>query len=135
MGKQHLVIHEDEIEEKQLPGRLFRWLVRPDTVGTEFCAVSMIRVVPGAAVTPAHSHDKCEEIIYIISGRGEVLIDDKVYPLKAGSIAVFPQKVIHMLRNSGEIEMKVICFFAPPTDTSEYIFHELVRFPESTTPP
>ncbi|GHV64778.1 hypothetical protein AGMMS49587_17840 [Spirochaetia bacterium] len=130
MAKQKLVIHEDEVEEKQLPGRKLRWLVRPDTTGTEFCAANMVRLDPGTTVSPAHSHEANEEVIYIISGSGDVLIDGEVYPLRTGSIAVFPKKSIHRLRNSGTEEMKVICFFAPPTDVPEYTLHEGVEFPE-----
>ena len=129
MAKTKLVIHEDDVEENQLSGRKLRWLVRPDTTGAEFCAVNMVRLDPGTTVTPAHSHENSEEIIYIISGLGEVLIDKRVYPLRAGSIAFFPSKSIHRLRNSGKEEMKAICFFSPPTDVSEYKFHEGVEFP------
>ena len=127
--EQKLSIHEDDVEETQLPGRKLRWLVRPDTTGSEFCAVNMVRLNPNTTVTPAHSHEASEEIIYIISGSGEVLIDGKVYPIRTGSVVLFPKKSIHRLRNSGKEEMKVICFFAPPTDISEYIFHEGVEFP------
>lgn len=123
------VFHEDEAEEKDLPGRRLRWLVRPDTTGTEHCAVNMVRLAKGAIVTPAHSHQKSEEVIYVIRGEGEVLLDGKVYPLREGSVAVFPKQSIHMLRNTGTSEMKVICFFAPPTDTTEYTFHESIKFP------
>jgi uncharacterized cupin superfamily protein len=130
MEKRKLVIHESEAPEKDLPGRRLRWLVRPDTTGTEFCAVNMVRLAPGATVSPAHSHNANEEVIYIVSGSGQILIDGTVYELRAGSIAVLPKQKIHMLRNTDKEEMKVVCFFAPPTDTSEYVFHDSVQFPE-----
>jgi quercetin dioxygenase-like cupin family protein len=129
MKKRILVLHENDAEEKQMPGRRIRWLVRPDTTGTESCAVNMVYLAPGATVIPAHSHDNNDEVIYIVSGEGSILIDGNVYALHTGSVAVLPKKSVHMMRNSGREEMKAVCFFAPPTDTTEYVFHENVTFP------
>lgn len=70
--------------------------------------------------------DPVKRVLEITGGKG---VDGKVYPLQKGSIAVFPQRSIHMLRNTGPSELKVICFFAPPTDTTEYTFHESIKFP------
>jgi hypothetical protein len=35
-----------------------------------------------------------------------------------------------MLQNSGEEDMKVICFFAPPADFSSYKFYDDIEFPD-----
>jgi hypothetical protein len=35
-----------------------------------------------------------------------------------------------MLQNTGETEMKVACFFAPPSDLSTYRFFEEIDFPK-----
>jgi hypothetical protein len=43
---------------------------------------------------------------------------------------LFPQGAVHMLHNTGPVEMKVVCFFAPPTNLSNYKLHEGVDFPE-----
>lgn len=129
MNKPSPVFHEDERPEKEMPGRRLRWLVKPELTGNANCAVNMVRLAPGATVSPAHSHDDEEEVIYIVDGEGAVLIDGKVYPLRAGSMAVFAPRSVHMLRNSGSREMKVVCFFSPATDTSKYRFHEGVSFP------
>ena len=42
----------------------------------------------------------------------------------------FPQGAVHMLHNTGSQEMKVVCFFAPPTNLSNYKLYEDVDFPE-----
>lgn len=131
MNPDKLVFHESDCPEKDLPGRMLRWLIKPDITGNEHCAINMVRLAPGSTVTPAHSHPTEEEVIYIISGEGSVLIDGRVYPLRRGSMAIFPPRSVHMLRNSPKEEMKVICFFAPATDTSKYRFHEDIRFPDS----
>jgi len=35
-----------------------------------------------------------------------------------------------MLRNSGDTDMKVACFFTPPATLNDYSFHEEIEFPE-----
>ena len=35
-----------------------------------------------------------------------------------------------MLHNTGNDEMKVVCFFAPPTGLENYQMHEDVDFPD-----
>jgi quercetin dioxygenase-like cupin family protein len=129
-------IHETEADELDLPGRHLRWLVtgRQDAAGrripAEHCSACVIRVAPGEKVRPAHSHPNGEEIIYIVRGSGRVLLAGEVSPVREGSTVLFPQGAVHMLHNTGSEEMKVMCFFAPPTNLANYRMHEDVDFPE-----
>jgi len=124
------VLHESEVEELDLPGRRFRWLVAADRIKAEHCSACVIRVAPGDKVWPAHSHPHGEEVIYILSGSGRVLVEGEVAPVRAGSTVLFPQGAVHMLHNTGAEEMKVVCFFAPATSLDNYKMHEGVDFPD-----
>lgn len=124
------VVHESEVAERELPGRAMRWLADERTLGAEGLSVCVIRVPPGSTVNPAHAHTDGEEFIYLLSGNGEVLVDGKVGEVTTGSGVLFPRHAVHMLRNSGDEEMKVICFFAPPGHPDTYEYHDNVRFPE-----
>ena len=123
------VVHESEVEELARPGRFMKWLITAENSGAEHLSSVLIRVPPGETVRPAHSHPNGEEMIYIIEGSGKVLIDGKVDGVRQGSAVLFPRESVHMLQNDGEREMKVICFFAPPSDLSTYRFYEDVEFP------
>ena len=79
---------------------------------------------------PAHSHPHSEELIYILSGSGKVMIEGEVGEVRAGTAVLFEEGKVHMLRNSGSEEMKVACFFAPATSLDNYRTFEDVRFPE-----
>jgi quercetin dioxygenase-like cupin family protein len=81
-------------------------------------------------VRPAHSHPNGEEVIYIIRGSGRVLVSGEIASVREGSVVVFPQGAVHMLHNTGTQEMKVVCFFAPPTTLDNYRMHECVDFPD-----
>jgi quercetin dioxygenase-like cupin family protein len=90
----------------------------------------VIRVAPGDKVRPAHAHPLGEEVIYVISGTGRVLVAGQVSNVSAGSVVLFPRGAIHMLHNTGTVEMKVVCFFAPATSLENYEMHEGVDFPD-----
>ena len=90
----------------------------------------VIRVPPGEKVRPAHSHRNGEEVIFIISGSGRVMVAGEVQPVAPGTTVLFPQGAVHMLHNTGREAMKVVCFFAPPTGLENYRMHEDVDFPD-----
>ena len=64
------IIHESDVPEVQHPGRSMRWLANEDSLQANNLSCCVIRVQPGEAVRPAHSHPKSEELIYIMSGHG-----------------------------------------------------------------
>ncbi|MEO8735260.1 MAG: cupin domain-containing protein [Edaphobacter sp.] len=123
------IVDENSIEALELPGRNLRWIITKENTNAEHCTMCMIEVAPGETVRPAHSHPNGEEVIYIIQGSGRVMIDGIVEPVHQGCAVLFPQGSIHMLQNSGDKEMKVACFFAPPSDLSTYKFFEDIQFP------
>lgn len=123
------LVHESDVKEVELPGRGLRWLVTAEGLGAKCSSACVIRLAPGEKARPAHSHPNGEEVIYIIRGSGRVLVDGSVAPVKEGTAVLFPQGSVHMLQNTGEDEMKVICFFAPPSNLSTYKMFEDVDFP------
>jgi quercetin dioxygenase-like cupin family protein len=125
-----LALHEDDADVLGLPGRELRWLVSPQTIAARHCSACVIRIAPGDKVRPAHSHPNGEEVIYIMSGSGRVLVAGDVQQVRAGMAVLFPQGAVHMLHNTGAEEMKVVCFFAPPTGLDNYRMHEDVDFPD-----
>src|SRR5689334_1710872 len=125
------ILHETDVAEVEHPGRFMRWLANADSLPAKNLSVCVIRVMPGETVRPAHSHPNSEELIYIITGSGKVMIENEVGEVKAGSAILFEQGKVHMLRNTGDTEMKVICFFAPMTNIDNYKIFEDIVFPEN----
>lgn len=124
------IIHEGDVEEVAHPGRYMRWLSNEDSLKAKNLSVCVIRVLPGESVRPAHSHPNSEELIYIIKGIGKVMIENQVGDVREGSAILFEQGKIHMLKNTGKEEMKVICFFAPATSLGNYKTFEDISFPD-----
>jgi uncharacterized cupin superfamily protein len=124
------VINEKDIETIALPGRDLKWLVTPEMNQSDQLAFNVVNIKSGNTVKPAHSHKNHEELVYILSGSGKAYIDGTVYAIEAGTAILFSAGSIHMLRNSGDVDMKVACFFTPSATLKDYTFHEEVDFPE-----
>jgi uncharacterized cupin superfamily protein len=124
------VINEKDIETIALPGRDLKWLVTPEMNQSDQLAFNVVNIKSGNTVKPAHSHKNHEEMVYILSGSGKAYIDGTVYAIEAGTAILFSAGSIHMLRNSGDVDMKVACFFTPSATLKDYTFHEEVEFPE-----
>ena len=67
-----------------------------------------------------HFHSQVDELVYIYKGRGEVYLNGKWVPCKAGEFHTAPRGVAHSIRTAGEEEIWLICFFTdvvpPPGD-------------------
>lgn len=125
-----LVIGEEEGIRNVLKGRIVNWLQTPETTGGQYNSVCVVEYEPGARAKPAHAHDNGEETIYVIEGQGKVKIGEEVYKLKAGSVALFPQSIPHMVWNTGEEILKLACFYGPRQSAIEYTYYDTFDFNE-----
>jgi len=130
------ILNEKFVEEKAVPGRYLRWIVtRNDNLTSDLCSCCIMRVEAGQTVKPAHVHPAGEELIYVIEGRGEVYVDGLIRELSEGTAVLFEKGSVHIVRNSGDTEMKVICFYAPATSFDEYEFHPEIEFDSGVRQP
>jgi len=60
-----------------------------------------------------HLHTSVDEIVYVYKGSGEMNINGKWVPVKAGDLHVCPRGVAHATR-AGDEELWVISIFSPP---------------------
>lgn len=123
------LVKEGEVEIQNVPGRKLRWLFHPDEKKADGFSMNVITIDPGETVRPAHCHPKEEEVIYVIEGHGRVFVEGELAELEPGCAVLFPPGAVHMVRNSGKEPMKIICFFTPPVDFSQYQYFEDVSFP------
>lgn len=61
-----------------------------------------------------HYHQTADEIVFVYKGKGEMYIDGKWVPVKAGDLHINPRGVIHATRVVGDDEMWVFSVFTPP---------------------
>jgi quercetin dioxygenase-like cupin family protein len=58
--------------------------------------------------------DTAEETQLILSGQGELLLDEGPKPVRTGDVFVLPEGTAHDLRNTGTDDLRVIAFFSKP---------------------
>jgi len=96
-----------------------------DKGGEIYVLLSPIRtqnesMIMGYAMTPVgenvkkHRHPESEECFFVISGEGEVILENDVcINFKQNDAVRIPKNVEHMIKNTGEKELKVVFAAAP----------------------
>lgn len=120
----NLCIHERDGEKKVFDGRQVYCLHTPEKTGGRYSSICTVSYDPGAKAKPAHAHDNGEETVYVLSGTGKVKVGDEVMGLEPGTLVLFPQGVPHMVWNTGDIPLHMVCFYAPNANAIQYTFYE-----------
>lgn len=97
--------HEDPLD----PGVLKRVIVKHSDVDPKSKLMMLnLAKVPIGKTHIAHSHETMEEIFYFLEGEGEVEINGEKSKVKTGDRIIVPSKHVHVIRNTGQSELKFI---------------------------
>lgn len=100
------------------PTLSFDWgLIKPLMVEADTAerTVSVIHVVvfPGLG-HERHNHPESDELLYVLSGEGEQMLDDRdPFVVRAGQTVVIPKGVWHSTVNTGWEPMAILAVYAP----------------------
>jgi oxalate decarboxylase/phosphoglucose isomerase-like protein (cupin superfamily) len=106
------------IDPGTLPTMSFDWgVIKPlvATDNTEDPDVSLMHVVllPGQG-HERHNHPDADEILYILSGEGEQMVDDaQTFPVRAGQAVWIPKEAFHSTINTGWEPLILLAIYAP----------------------
>ena len=106
------------IDPSALPTMSFDWgVIKPlvATDNTENPDVSLMHVVllPGQG-HERHNHPDADEILYILSGEGEQMVDDaQTFPVRAGQAVWIPKEAFHSTMNTGWDPLILLAIYAP----------------------
>ena len=126
MGK--YIINLNEVPVGKIPGRETRDLISGKTVGAKGISLRIADVLPGALCTPGHVHTECEEVIFILSGQGEIKIGKETFPMKIGDAILLPTGVPHLIRNTGKEVMRMACSFSSDDISRDLQNDETLKF-------
>ena len=118
MRKKSLVVHETEGIKLEEINREAIILINPETAGSVKMTFGKITVSPGDG-SPRHYHAKTEEIYYIMSGSGKMVIDGKTFSVKKGHSILVPKGARHELANTGRGKLVYICVDSPVFDPKD----------------
>ena len=126
MGK--YIVNLEEVPVGKITGRETRDLISGKTVGSKGISLRIADVLPGALCTPGHVHTECEEVIFILSGQGEIKIGAETFPMKIGDAILLPTGVPHLIRNTGNEVMRMACSFSSNDISRDLKNDETMRF-------
>ena len=106
------------IDPNAIPTQTFdwgaiKWFVTPEL--TEGAGITFGEVVlqPGRG-HDRHNHPESEEILYVLSGEGEQMLDDREpFAVKPGDTIYVPIGVFHSTRNAGWEPMRLLALYNP----------------------
>lgn len=75
-------------------------------------SMSMQTVAPGCFIRE-HTHDRNEEIVYVVEGKGSVTIDGDDRPIERGSCVFLGFNRKHQFNNPGPGPLTLLILFAP----------------------
>jgi oxalate decarboxylase/phosphoglucose isomerase-like protein (cupin superfamily) len=106
------------IDPGALPTMSFDWGVIKPLVAADNTAeagVSLMHVVllPGQG-HERHNHPDADEILYILAGRGEQMVDDAdTFPVGPGQAVFIPTGAFHSTVNTGWEPLTLLAIYAP----------------------
>lgn len=74
----------------------------------------------GGRGAPPHSHGTMAEILFVIDGELDVLMEDEITTLNAGDLMVIPAGFTHAFAASESSPVDILCLFTPGRDRFGY---------------
>ena len=115
-------VKEHEVEGVRAPAphaRTLKHLAAPWTIGSQNLWVGMSKVDPGSSSNP-HHHDVQEEIFFVVSGHGKIVVDGEEAIVEPGSVVVVPPGSEHYLVNTTDETLKVLAAVSPPFEQKDF---------------
>ncbi len=106
------------VDPATLPTMTFDWgVIKPLVAAdnTDDPAVSLMHVVllPGQG-HERHNHPDADEILYILAGTGDQMVDDgEPFPVSAGQAVFIPTAAFHSTVNRGWEPLRLLAIYAP----------------------
>ena len=81
-----------------------------DNTSLKNLVVSSTTLHPGKS-TDGHKHPGKEEVYMIMSGTGNMELDDKRINIQGGQMVLIEDGVFHRVHNTGKIDLYMVCIF------------------------
>lgn len=109
----------EEAEVYRLPGRDWYLCIGPENAGAKNATLGLAIFPPGSS-PPGHVHPLEEEIIYIVSGHGELVTPIGKAALSPGVSVYIPPGVHHATISHGPEALQLVSVFSPPVVPGSY---------------
>lgn len=113
MSKGKVVItRAEEVKPSRFPWGAVRWLCHGRLAADAEMTFGIVTILPGESL-PAHSHENCEELMYLIRGELEHTVEDSATHVGPGTLVRIPRGACHSSANTGaENAVTITCYSA-----------------------
>ena len=118
MSKEFIVKVADVEGTKKDPPRVSRLLLSEKNVGAKNASMGL-NVTEVGSMIPDHKHEDSEELMFIVSGRARLVIDNDeggkdVIEVGPDTAIYSPLGKTHRLENIGDEPLKLVWVYSPP---------------------
>ena len=107
------VVYGDDVESVAFDWGVAKFLSEPAVTGAERFSFGMVVLAPGKG-HERHNHPGAEEIIYVLSGEGQQMVDDQPpITVRAGASIYIPADVYHSTLNTSLEPMRLLVVYSP----------------------
>ncbi len=107
------IVYDDDVETLQFDWGRINILSSAGLTGAEHFSFGIAQSLPGTGHSK-HNHPGAEEIIYILSGEGEHVMDDQPpVKIKPGACIYIPAGEYHSTANTGNSPLISVIAYAP----------------------
>lgn len=108
------IVYGDDVDSLVFDWGTIKFFSEPAVTGAERFSFGMVVLQPGKG-HDRHGHPGTEEIIFVMSGEGEQMIDDQgPVKVRPGACMFIPADVPHSTINTGWEPMRLLVVYAPP---------------------
>ena len=106
------------VDPNSLPTQTFewgsiKWLVSPGSETGAGLTLGEVVLLPGMG-HDRHNHPESEEILYVLSGEGEQMLDDgDPFQVRPGDTIYVPTAMFHSTKNTGWQTMRLLAIYNP----------------------
>ncbi|MGA8207213.1 MAG: cupin domain-containing protein [Candidatus Dormiibacterota bacterium] len=113
------VASEEDSSRIELPGRQWGLLLGPANVGAANMTLGF-SIFPAGSAPSGHTHPAEEEMIYVLSGRGQIITDAVVVDLRPGLAVYIPPGLHHATAADDDEPLHLLTAFSPPVIPGSY---------------
>lgn len=106
-------IRPEAISTQTFEWGMIKWFVTPAQIQGAGLTFGEVVLLPGQGHS-RHNHPKSEEILYVLSGTGEQMVDDGVpFPIAPGDTIYVPTGIYHSTINTGWEPLRLLALYNP----------------------